>query len=147
MTEKDAIKIIKEEKSWESDNRKIDAFIIAIDSLEEIQKYREIGTLEECRESMILMKKNAARKFPIIDGTHIPWEVIEIHEHQALINHGQTLQRLAERGGLSWGEASAVLDDRRFCEPRILLECKKWCGQYVRYDIVGFESYGISRGA
>ena len=86
----------------------------AIKALEEIQQYREIGTLEECREAMILMKKNAARKFPIIDGTHIPWEVIEIHEHQALINHGQTLQRLAERGGLSWGEASAVLDDRRF---------------------------------
>ena len=42
MTEKDAIKIIKEEKSWESDNRKIDAFIIAIDSLEEVQKYREL---------------------------------------------------------------------------------------------------------
>lgn len=42
MTEKEAIKIINEEKSWESDNRKIDAFIIAIDSLEEVQKYREL---------------------------------------------------------------------------------------------------------
>ena len=42
MTEKDAIKIIKEEKSWESDNRKIDAFILAIDALEEIKTYREL---------------------------------------------------------------------------------------------------------
>lgn len=135
MTEKDAIKIIKEEKSWESDNRKIDAFIIAIDSLEEIQKYREIGTLEECRESMILMKKNAARKFPIIDGTHIPWEVIEIHEHQALINHGQTLQRLAERGGLSWGEASAVLDDRRFDKRDLDMKTSR---EYVLKEVENF---------
>ena len=42
MTEKDAIKIIKEEKGWESDNRKIDAFIIAIDALEEVQKYHKL---------------------------------------------------------------------------------------------------------
>ena len=42
MTEQEAIKIINEEKSWESDDRKIDAFIMAIDALEEIQKYREL---------------------------------------------------------------------------------------------------------
>lgn len=47
MTEQQAIRIIKEEKSWESDDRKIDAFIIAVDAIEEIQKYRAIGTLEE----------------------------------------------------------------------------------------------------
>lgn len=42
MTEQQAIKIINEEKSWESDDRKIDAFIMAVNALGEIQKYREL---------------------------------------------------------------------------------------------------------
>ena len=46
MTEKQAIKILKGEKSWESDDRKIDAFILAIQALEEIQEYRELGTVK-----------------------------------------------------------------------------------------------------
>ena len=45
----------------------------------------------------------------------IPWDVIEPHEEQALKNHGQTLKRLAERGGLSVCEAVAVLEDRPWC--------------------------------
>ena len=40
MNEKQAIKILKEEKSWESDDRKIDAFLMGTEALEEIQKYR-----------------------------------------------------------------------------------------------------------
>ena len=42
MTEQEAIKIIIEGKSWESDDRKIDAFIMAVNALGEIQKYREL---------------------------------------------------------------------------------------------------------
>ena len=54
-------------------------------------------------------------KFPII-GTNesIPLEVIIQHEPQALKNHGQTIKRLSERGGLSWCEALAVLKDREW---------------------------------
>ena len=44
--------------------------------------------------------------------TSIPWSVIAPHERQADRNHGQTLKRLAERGGLSACEAVAVLEDR-----------------------------------
>lgn len=45
----------------------------------------------------------------------IPWEVIRPHEAQARHNHGgQSLDRLAERGGLSPSEAVAVLEDRRW---------------------------------
>lgn len=44
---------------------------------------------------------------------YIPWEVIADHEKQAMINHGQTLERLAERGGLDYSEALAVLEDRK----------------------------------
>lgn len=42
----------------------------------------------------------------------LPWEMITPHAAQAKKNHGQTLERLAERGGLSACEALAVLDDR-----------------------------------
>lgn len=43
-----------------------------------------------------------------------PWSLFAPHERQAQTNHGQTLARLAERGGLSAAEAVAVLDDRNF---------------------------------
>ena len=64
MTENQAIKILKDEKSWESDDRKIDAFIMGIEALEEIQQYRAIGTVEgyenaikSYTETYILMKE------------------------------------------------------------------------------------------
>ena len=59
--------------------------------------------------------------FPIIpisregpQWTAIPLAMIAPHEAQAWVNHGQTLARLAERGGLSACEAVAVLEDRRW---------------------------------
>ena len=59
------------------------------------------------------------RRFPIQDRDHrgremeswIPWGAIEPHGHRAMQNHGQTLERLAERGGLCPSEAVAVLTD------------------------------------
>lgn len=57
-----------------------------------------------------------ARRFPIMAGERgeggrrsIPWALIEPQEPQARRNHGQSLQRLAERGGLDIVEAYAVL--------------------------------------
>lgn len=65
------------------------------------------------------------RRFPLLqDGVHmqaarvlgwppsIPWSVVEPHGRQALKNHSQTLERLAERGGLAPSELMAVLEDR-----------------------------------
>jgi hypothetical protein len=58
-------------------------------------------------------------KFPI-HPTHrklleaVPWEIVAPHERQADRNHGQTLRRLAERGGLSLCELAAVLEDRKY---------------------------------
>lgn len=43
------------------------------------------------------------------------------HADQAMANHGQTLDRLAERGGLSAGEAIAILEDKK--EHRADLGC------------------------
>ncbi len=46
---------------------------------------------------------------------HVPWWMVEPHERQANVNHcGQTLKRLAERGGLSPTELVAVLADREW---------------------------------
>lgn len=52
--------------------------------------------------------------FPILRNPqfHLPWEAIALHEAQAQKNHGQTLKRLAERGGLNFSEACSVMEDR-----------------------------------
>jgi hypothetical protein len=54
-------------------------------------------------------------EFPIL-GTRftIPWEAIARHEKQAMSNHGQTIKRLAERGGLDWVEVLSVMEDRKW---------------------------------
>jgi len=56
--------------------------------------------------------------FPVLltgrDGevVSVPLDFVAPHERQAERNHGQTLRRLAERGGLSACELAAVLEDR-----------------------------------
>ena len=49
----------------------------------------------------------------------IPWEMIAPHESQAQLNHGQSLQRLNERGGLSPSEAVAVLENKFWTEVQV----------------------------
>lgn len=72
------------------------------------------------------------RQFPIqlVGGcwsrkySSIPWEVIQPHEEQALKNHRQTLERLAERGGLDYTEAYAVLNDKDYERNHTEEECE-----------------------
>lgn len=61
------------------------------------------------------------KRFPVLhnlghrgEKEYIPWEVIAPHEAQAYENHGQSLERLASRGGLSYREMLAVLRDQGF---------------------------------
>ena len=42
MNNQQAIKILKEEKSWESDDRKIDAFNMGIEALETLEKIKQV---------------------------------------------------------------------------------------------------------
>ena len=51
------------------------------------------------------------RMFPIIGGEPVPWSILGPHEARAVENHGQSLARLAERGGLSPAEAWCVVND------------------------------------
>lgn len=57
--------------------------------------------------------KSDSARFPIL-GKHaiksIPWSLLEPHRAQAHRNHGQTLERLAERGGLSPREVIGVIE-------------------------------------
>ena len=64
-----------------------------------------------------LRERYEARCFPIMDGTDIPWAAIALFEEQAKKNHGgQSLEGLANRGGLSTLEAIHVF------------ECVEWGG-------------------
>lgn len=42
----------------------------------------------------------------------LPWDIIAPHAERAFRNHGQSLELLASRGGLSPCEAVAILEDR-----------------------------------
>ncbi|QQB32791.1 hypothetical protein I6I07_19285 [Achromobacter deleyi] len=46
--------------------------------------------------------------------SEIPFAMIQPHEAQALRNHGQTLERLAQRGGLPASEAVAIMKGLRW---------------------------------
>lgn len=73
------------------------------------------------------------RRFPIMDrGPSIPWSMIAPHDASAKRNHDQTLERLAQRGGLSPYEAICVLDGRdpfksrnAWVDPRAELERRR----------------------
>jgi hypothetical protein len=67
------------------------------------------------------------RVFPILQPPKgglrsLPWAMLEPHEYQAKANHDQSLQRLAERGGLSAIEAVAVLRGVSYREVRGMTE-------------------------
>ncbi len=55
------------------------------------------------------------RRFKVLNSKPretIPWSAIEPHRKQAERNHYQTLERLNERGGLSWAELYMALTDQ-----------------------------------
>lgn len=56
-----------------------------------------------------------------------PWELMIAHEKQALKNHSQTIQRLAERGGLSPCEAVAVIEDRPYSRLPLAVANEELC--------------------
>lgn len=69
-----------------------------------------------------------------MENVYVPWDFILPHERQAKNNHYQTLERLAQRGGLSWMEMLAVIKDVDFrrINPKadhkghVLLMLKEW---------------------
>lgn len=71
---------------------------------------KELLARLERAEAEAEARKLTARLFPIQGGPAVPWSVMEPHDAQCRKNHGgQSLERIAERGGLSAGEAYAVV--------------------------------------
>lgn len=56
----------------------------------------------------------SARKHLPTLPSGVPWEFVAQFEKQAQSNHSQTLNRLAERGGLSWMELADVVEGKRW---------------------------------
>lgn len=56
------------------------------------------------------------QKYPILGskGEYIPWEMMLEHEEQCLINHGQSVETLARRGGTDYIETYYILNDSKF---------------------------------
>lgn len=82
---------------------------------------RHKAVFDEILPNGIPRYKAFGAMFPIMgknggpaDPRQVPLAMLLPHAEQAGINHGQTLQRLAERGGFSWCEAAAVLQNRRW---------------------------------
>lgn len=49
--------IVKQEMGWENKSSTLGAFEEAVQALEEVQQYRQIGTPEECRAAMTVKKE------------------------------------------------------------------------------------------
>jgi len=71
--------------------------------------------------------------FPII-GTKdsIPYDMIAEHEAQVYLNHQQSLDRLAERGGLYYDEICCILDDAAFNKDINIDLAKKYIAEQVK---------------
>lgn len=50
------------------------------------------------------------KQFPIQDGPSVPWSVMAPHEAMSQSNHGQSLKRVAERGGFWCAEAWCIVN-------------------------------------
>ncbi len=73
---------------------------------------RAVGKAEKEEDS-----KSKYDPYPILGSgpqQYIPRGLLIPHESQAWANHGQSLSQLAQRGGLSWVEALAIIEDKKW---------------------------------
>jgi hypothetical protein len=76
----------------------------------------------------------SARRFPVLRShlrglecpASVPWALVEPHAARARLNHDQSLERLAERGGLSPAELWCVVNDRHWRESPSEPEAVAW---------------------
>ena len=60
--------------------------------------------------------ENKMKKYPILEknGAYIPFEMMLEHENQCYINHGQSVETLARRGGTDYIETFFILHDSKY---------------------------------
>ena len=86
------------------------------------------------------MSNSSKDRFPVLGANRdakqsVPWSFIAPHSDRAEKNHGQTLERLAERGGLSalemlavvldlsWNDINCIGDDLSTSLLELLVDC------------------------
>lgn len=74
--------------------------------------------------------------FPILNGNGacVDYQLVADHGGQAQKNHYQSVDRLAQRGGLSWCELHAVLHDRAYQkmdQNTAIIECRALEARYL----------------
>ena len=93
MNNTQAVKILTEEKSWESDDRKIDAFILGIKALEKNEKLNKLANLFEktfdwgCNDTAKILYANAV--YAVISENKIFEGCIDEFKEYMLENLGQ----------------------------------------------------------
>jgi hypothetical protein len=97
----------------------LDCFRLGVKARDE-QLSAATARASELERELTLLK---GKRFPVLSGgMTVPWQMLAPHEPQAYSNHTQTLQRLAERGGLSWAEVLCVLESRSWGHDRELTD-------------------------
>lgn len=84
---------------------------------------------------MSAKQKPARAVMPIMGATlmsEIPFAMIAPHEVQAQRNHGQSLERLAQRGGLAACEAIDIIEGRRWGSAKSCVENERYLINKVR---------------
>ena len=81
----------------------------------------------------------AERRFPEQGGPSVPWRMIEPFDLQARRNHGQSLERLASRGGCDPGEVWCIVEARGLGEHRSRSgeQHMAWLLEWIKADEVG----------
>lgn len=74
--------------------------------------------LEDLINQVDMLREDERYKpYPILGSRprqYIPRGLLMIHEGQAWKNHGQSLDQLAQRGGLGWSEALAIIEGKNW---------------------------------
>ena len=84
----------------------------------------------------------------IMKGTllhRVPWAVVEPHQRRADQNHGQTLERLQERGGLCPSEMYALLMNKRLADVNHATEAQPVAEVEIMRMIADFDGPGLLR--
>ena len=72
---------------------------------------------------------------PIMGATllsEVPFAMLVPHSDQAMSNHGQTLERLAQRGGLGASECIDIIEGHRWGTASPCIENERRLINYVR---------------
>lgn len=62
----------------------------------------------------VLLSWDERKRFKQEWEQYVPYGLLLPHEEQAMVNHSQTLERLKERGGLSYHEMLCVIEDKKW---------------------------------